>query len=490
MKNKKAGSVIILTACTVLVTLTICIISVKTANNILEENAEERLVLIKDNACMEFNASIQSIEQAVSSLSAAAVNHLDDTEAFRSDSAYVDSYTESLKAIMLYTVEHTTGAMSVYIRYNPEIAYPTSGAFYVYDEKSGDFLPEPPTDFSLYINDETGRTEWYDIPVSRGEPTWIEPYRNENISFTMVSYVVPIIIDDVVYGIIGMDIDYEYLCEMAQSVSAYDTGYVCLVNRRGEVIYHPRYELYSNYSAITELNGFNEIVASESGFGSYYYDGEKRTVACGDLDIGMILCVVAPDSEIYAHSITLRYQLIIVSAAALMLVTLVSAIVVVRLVKASETDELTGFPNRRCFVERYRKLDAAHLKEHTLFIMDIDMFKRVNDTYGHNAGDAALIFTAKTAQKILGKGSFIARWGGDEFIGLVKTAYAHERLEKLRSEIEANESGLFGSITVSIGTCPADSGDDLIRITEEADEALYKAKNSGRNRFCTSEAHK
>ena len=179
MKNGKIKYVIVLVVCTLLSVLLVGIVSVKTANNILEENAEERLVLIRDNTKMNFNAAINSIEQSVNTLSSAAINHLDDKEAFKTNSEYVDSYTESLIDIMLYSAENTTGAMSVYIRYNPEMAYPTSGIFFVKDSQTGEFEFEPPTDFSLYVNDTTGRTEWYDIPVSRGEPTWLEPYNNE-----------------------------------------------------------------------------------------------------------------------------------------------------------------------------------------------------------------------------------------------------------------------------------------------------------------------
>lgn len=482
MKNKRVTSVLLLIICTVLSVLLICTISVKTANNILRDNAEERLELIRDKACLEFNAAINSIEQSVLTLSSAAKNHLDDIEAFKTDSAYVDSYTESLVDIMLYSVENTTGAMSVYIRYNPDLAYPTSGVFFVKDEKTGEFESEPPTDFSLYENDKTGRTEWYDIPVRNGRPTWLEPYNNENISFTMVSYVVPVIIDGVTYGIIGMDIDYEYLCEMARDTKVYETGYVCLVNRDGEVIYHPEYALYESYAAIDELKGFNEILAEGKGFGRYEYKGEKRTVACDELDIGMTLCVTAPDSEIYADASTLKYQLIVVSAVVVMMLAAASVFVVRRLVKDSETDDLTGILNRRGFMNRYEKMDSESLKEYTLFIFDIDCFKQVNDSYGHNAGDEAIAFVAEKASVLLGKSSIAARWGGDEFIGLVRNQHAADRLEKLRRAVEENSSSVFGRITISTGAFPIEGEKNLIKVTEAADKALYEAKSAGRNR--------
>ncbi|MBQ8826579.1 MAG: diguanylate cyclase [Oscillospiraceae bacterium] len=480
MKNSKVMYVLVLIVCTLLSVMLIGTVSVKTANNILEENAEERLILIRDKTKMNFNAAINSIEQSVNTLSSAAVNHLDDKDAFKTDPEYVDSYTESLVDIMLYSAKNTTGAMSVYIRYNPDMAYPTSGTFFVKNSTTGEFESEPPTDFSLYVNDTTGRTEWYSIPVSRGKPTWLEPYNNENISFTMVSYVVPIIIDGETYGVIGMDIDYEYLCDMARNTEVYDTGYVCLLNREGQVIYHPEYELYSNYTMVEELSGFNEILASDDGFGCYDYKGEK-TVACTDLDIGMILCVTAPNSEIYKDAGTLQKQLLFIAFVVLIVLSMVSVFVVMQLVKASETDGLTGILNRRGFMNRFEKTDSSELEKYTLFIFDIDFFKQVNDKYGHNSGDAAIQFAAEKAVEVLGKSSICARWGGDEFIGLIRSEHAHKRLEALRKAIAENDSDIFGKITISTGAVPVKGEKDLIKVTEAADKALYTVKNRGRN---------
>ena len=480
MKNSKVFYVFVLIVCTLLSVMLVGMVSVKTANNILEENAEERLILIRDNTKMEFNAAINSIEQSVNTLSSAAVNHLDDKEAFKNDAEYVDRYTESLVDIMLYSAENTTGAMSVYIRYNPDMAYPTSGAFFVKNSKTGEFEYEPPTDFSLYVNDETGRTEWYDIPVSKGEPTWLEPYNNENISFTMISYVVPIIIDGETYGIIGMDIDYEHLCDMARRTEVYDTGYVCLLNRKGQVIYHPDYELYSNYTMVEELSGFNEILTSDSGFGYYDYKGEK-TVACADLDIGMILCVTAPNAEIYKDANTLQKQLLFIAFVVLAVLSGVSVFVVMQLVKASETDGLTGILNRRGFMSAFEKMDSSELKKYTLFIFDIDFFKHVNDKYGHNAGDTAIQFAAEKAVEIMGTNSVTARWGGDEFIGLIRSEHANKKLEALRKAIAENKSEVFGEITVSIGAVPVNGEKNLIKVTEIADKALYTVKERGKN---------
>lgn len=481
MKTRKTNYVLILVLCTVISAALLCVISVRTANNILAENSAERLMLVRDNSALKFNSAIKSIEQSVDTLSSAALNHLDDKELFKSSSEYVDSYTESLTDVMLYTAENTTGAMSIYIRYNPDLAYPTSGAFFVKNQNSGVFEAEPPTDFSLYVNDKDGRTEWYDIPVTQKAPTWIEPYENKNIGYTMISYVVPIIADDEVYGVIGMDIDYNYICELAKSIKVYDTGYACLVNRKGQIIYHPEHKLYVQYTAFEELDGFSEIISSEEGFGNYIYHGQEKTAVCAELNAGMILCIIAPDSEIYADAETLKYHLVVVSAAICFILAAVSAVILVRLVKASETDDLTGLLNRQGFVRKYGRMDQTMLDSCGVLVFDIDRFSSVNDRFGHSAGDEAIKFVATAAVSAVGRNGFAARWSGDEFIVLLQSGIAEEKIEKIIRTVEENESGVFGKITVSAGYAETGGEKDLARVTEKAERALFNAKNSGGN---------
>jgi diguanylate cyclase (GGDEF)-like protein len=126
-------------------------------------------------------------------------------------------------------------------------------------------------------------------------------------------------------------------------------------------------------------------------------------------------------------------------------------------------------------------------------IIDIDKFKNYNDTYGHQQGDTALkTFAEVSSRSLLRPSDFIARWGGEEFVVLlpnVNTDGAAEVAERIRKNIEAAvipaENGTETKITVSIGInsrnpCPGTPVGDFIK---EADRALYKAKESGRNRF-------
>jgi len=156
------------------------------------------------------------------------------------------------------------------------------------------------------------------------------------------------------------------------------------------------------------------------------------------------------------------------------------------------TDPLTGVYNRRRFdeilhieFERVMRYDLAI----GLLILDIDHFKKVNDTYGHQAGDDVLIATAAKISESLRKSDLLGRYGGEEFIALLPETSrenALETAERLRRVIETNTVS-YGNhiikVTISVGVSylHSEKGLTIERIIKNADDALYAAKERGRN---------
>jgi diguanylate cyclase (GGDEF)-like protein len=155
------------------------------------------------------------------------------------------------------------------------------------------------------------------------------------------------------------------------------------------------------------------------------------------------------------------------------------------------TDELTGCFNRRSFemqLERDLQMAARLRLPLTLILLDIDNFKNVNDTYGHDAGDQVLRVLANNLREELRGVDTAARYGGEEFAIILPQADSEGALlvaERLRANVEGMVIPQVGQITVSLGvaTFPLNaSSRDTLVVT--ADRALYEAKNSGRNRVC------
>lgn len=153
------------------------------------------------------------------------------------------------------------------------------------------------------------------------------------------------------------------------------------------------------------------------------------------------------------------------------------------------TDRLTGAWNRRRFEEGAQALMSLAVRKRdplSLLFFDLDHFKRVNDQYGHAAGDRVLVAVVQAARTHLRGSDFLARWGGEEFVILASGAYlpgAAVLGEKVRASVESLDLGPIGPITISLGAAEFHPGESLEDWIQRADAALYHAKEGGRNRL-------
>jgi diguanylate cyclase (GGDEF)-like protein/PAS domain S-box-containing protein len=158
--------------------------------------------------------------------------------------------------------------------------------------------------------------------------------------------------------------------------------------------------------------------------------------------------------------------------------------------RLARTDSLTQLANRHVLQEALAR-EAARRSGHgqllALVVLDLDLFKQVNDAFGHPAGDAVLIEVARRLQSTVRAGEVLARVGGEEFAWLLPACDAEEAVaaaDRARAAIASEPFGRAGKLTMSAGvglvSTPSD-GDALYRM---ADRALYEAKQSGRNRTC------
>ncbi|MGH2729404.1 MAG: diguanylate cyclase [Actinomycetota bacterium] len=161
--------------------------------------------------------------------------------------------------------------------------------------------------------------------------------------------------------------------------------------------------------------------------------------------------------------------------------------------RLSLTDGLTGTWNRRYFQMQFRQvLATAHRFERpfSLLMLDLDRFKAINDTYGHQRGDATLVEFSQRVDGVLREVDTFARYGGEEFICLLSETDSYGAMttaEKIRESIRTVPFGALGeepiNLTVSIGAASyPDHGDTFRSLVEAADQAMYRAKQEGRDR--------
>ncbi len=160
--------------------------------------------------------------------------------------------------------------------------------------------------------------------------------------------------------------------------------------------------------------------------------------------------------------------------------------------KLAATDALTGLMNRRSFLtcaEREISRADRYAQSLSLIFLDIDHFKRVNDRYGHHAGDEVLKTFSDLIRERIRSSDLLARWGGEEFLILAPETQlesAAALAESLREAVAASAFPSVGSVTCSLGVAQRKSTESFEAFCARADAALYQAKETGRNRVCAA----
>lgn len=205
---------------------------------------------------------------------------------------------------------------------------------------------------------------------------------------------------------------------------------------------------------------------------------------------------IAPDAAMYA----LPQWLVSTMRAAYKATTLLTMLFVVllaeysastnetRLETLSTTDRLTGVANRLRLDAALEQEFARRARQNNFFsiiLLDVDHFKRVNDTHGHPVGDTVLVEVSTVLRQHVRPYDLVGRWGGEEFLVVCSDTPADAAAsvaEKLRAALQAHPIPVAGPQTASFGVATYRAGDTIADMLQRADDALYRAKQAGRNR--------
>lgn len=167
------------------------------------------------------------------------------------------------------------------------------------------------------------------------------------------------------------------------------------------------------------------------------------------------------------------------------------------LLNKKERDTLTGLLNRQTYDSVINQImpfyssgfrrNTDKIKSSCLAIMDIDYFKKINDTFGHLIGDEVLLAMSQLMRKCFRFTDFLFRYGGEEFVVIlieISKSDAYNVLNRFRRQVETHQFPQAGNVTISIGYVEIDPKEFPATLFERADNALYHAKNTGRNRIC------
>ncbi|WP_244833982.1 methyl-accepting chemotaxis protein [Clostridium sp. BJN0001] len=313
--------------CSMVTALLIGGFSIANARNSAINDSKNMLSLMTENKTEELNQKILGIEQSVNTLTNIAKTEIDDLNKFKTDPEYVKDYQKKMERSSIECANNTKGAISFYIRFNPEYTEPTSGLFYSRDSENSEFKKLTPTDFSKYDKDDIEHVGWYYEPVKAKKAIWMSPYLNSNLNIYMVSYVVPIIKNGENVGVVGMDIDFDAISSVAKETKAYNSGYAFITDNKGNIMYHPNLDINQNVEKITGINGISDKFNSDENYIKYKSNNQNKVLSFDKTSNGWMFIITASEKEILQNAADITKKIIVAALALLVVGILISYVV-------------------------------------------------------------------------------------------------------------------------------------------------------------------
>lgn len=500
----------------------------------LEKSVISTMNLTCQEKAEELNNILSRIEQSTEVMAVLSVNHLSSVEDLK-DEAYRDAYISHLCDAGYDIASNTNGAIGIYLRLAPEIAGSTEGFYWLINDETGKIEIEENTDIALYDASDREHVGWYYEPVFAESAVWMDPYENQNIYREIVSYAMPIYKDSQLIGIVGMDVDWSYITEMVDEIHLYETGYAFLTDENFEVAYSQEFESGTNITGFSdELQEMDrdELIRNDRVY-ELSFNGREKTAAFSKLCNGKYMAVIAPTEEINQGSYELVSRIIsiaLITSAVFVFITMQIAKTIIRplmeLNKAAQdiakgkldvelniksddevgtlaesfretakqlkfkieyinnlayTDKLTGVKNNTAYLH-----DVAILKQEmqernidfSVFVVDANGLKFINDNYGHELGNELIIKVTQMIADVFGYES-LYRIGGDEFAVLLYNVSEEEREAYQNAFMESidNQKGkIWASASVGSATYTKKTDNTYESVFNRADEDMYENK--------------
>ena len=514
--------------------LTIGGLGMASFRNELEKSVVSTMNLTCQEKAEELNNILGRIEQSTEVLAVLATNHIESFENLKDDT-YRNTYVNNMRLAAYDIAINTKGSIGIYLRLNPEIAGPTEGFYWLISNETGDLELEENTNITQFDRDDTEHVGWYYEPVDAGEAIWMDPYENQNTNRSIVSYTMPLYKDGQLIGIVGMDIDWPFITAMVDEIKVYETGYAFLVDENFNIAYSKEFEPGTNITGFGDrLANIDktELIRNDRVF-ELNIDGQANTVSFTVLSNGKIMAVIAPNDEINAGFHALVARIVGIAAATgliFVLVTIQIAKTIIRPLKEldkaaqdiakghldvdlnicsndevgtlaqslSETaqqlkikinyinnlaysDKLTGVKNSTAYLQEvaFLKNDISQKKaDFTIFVIDANGLKYVNDNFGHELGNELIIKVTQMIAEVFGEEN-LYRIGGDEF-AVVLQGMSEAECEgycNAFDEVVENQKGkIWASASIGYAIYNKKMDSTYESVFNRADEDMYDKK--------------
>ena len=502
---------------TLIGTLSLGVLSTLFISRTTQRNSMQYMKDQADHEAAKLNHLFESHEKYTMAVAAGIYSQINEDSTFLTDSSSFIKNIEGIKERLSSTIYNLTNTKSVYVIFNPEITCVNKGVLLVRDTPESIFKQHTITNVKQYSPSDMEHVGWYYRPIMSGNPVWLPPYYNKNFNSYIISYVIPMFVDNKEIGVAGVDIDFELLTKQLSQVHFMRSGFAFLEDSEGLVVYHP-----------TLPNGLT------------FKPEDDQVKISVPLNNGMTLVTVAPVLEINAERNKHLKQSIIFILILLSFTTAITIFFARSITKPLKKltteakkmitgdmnaefnikqndeigelaksfaaakfhisqhmkqmqglaflDSLTGVRNKMAYdnyiAEFKSRIENGEVKSYGIAILDTNNLKEINDTYGHENGNAYLVNSCKLICQIFAH-SPVFRIGGDEFLVILldEDLYNHhDLLKQLKESMDLTKNASFPwkqiSIACGIGIATYAKATTIADTFNKADSDMYKNKRA------------
>ena len=493
------------------ITAIVSAIGVSMTHEIMHKDADRILNNVALKEAAYINDALGDISKSAAIMKHYAQLEIENTEQL-ADEVFRNEYLQNTKLMFTEIALNTDGIKGYFYRMNPQFTNGTTG-YYNLVEENGTLREMPVTDLNKFTEADVQNVRWYYTPVLEGKAVWLDPYYFPGYDKLMISYTIPLYVNSELLGVIGFNMDFEYLLARINDITVYEEGCAILLAEDGQTRYNQKDRAESDEphtkATATLKNGMYLELRAD------YEDIQRDTRPMLTKIVNAFLIVLA-GAIIYTIFVTYRIvqplkQLTIaaekiasgdisepewVAEKSKDEIGTLSRVLRNAYEKIQEynvyinalayRDALTGVKNSTAYVEATAKLNqeiTCGNPQFGVLMVDINNLKETNDHYGHDVGDELIVHTAKILTEVF-RTSGVYRVGGDEFVVLLAGRdYEHYRmamncLDELcaKDYITVNDDRV--PVSIARGVAIFDPAIDRVYkdVFAKADHAMYMNK--------------